>query len=69
MSSFFAPNISGGGRVVRAAFGVVLIVSGTFLVLRGHLAALILMAGGMFALYEALRGWCIMRACGIKTKI
>jgi hypothetical protein len=21
-----------------------------------------------FAFYEALRGWCVMRACGVKTK-
>jgi len=33
------------------------------------LQALVPVVGGVFSLYEAVRGWCIMRACGIKTKI
>ena len=24
---------------------------------------------GLFAIYEALSGWCLARACGLKTKI
>jgi len=24
---------------------------------------------GVFVLFEALRGWCVMRACGIKTRL
>jgi hypothetical protein len=31
------------------------------------LAVLLAMAG-VFGLFEALRGWCLMRACGVKTK-
>jgi hypothetical protein len=30
---------------------------------------LVFVAAGLFAIYEALRGWCLARACGIKTKI
>ena len=30
---------------------------------------LILVAAGIFAIYEALSGWCLARACGIKTKL
>jgi hypothetical protein len=30
---------------------------------------LILVVGGLFAIVEALSGWCLIRACGIKTKI
>ena len=69
MSQFFAPNISRWGRLVRAAYGVVLAGTGVVFLVRGHLTALVLVAAGLFALYEALRGWCILRACGIKTKI
>lgn len=29
----------------------------------------ILAASGAFVLFEALRGWCVVRACGIKTRI
>jgi hypothetical protein len=28
-----------------------------------------LAVGGVFVLFEALRGWCVMRACGIKTRL
>ena len=31
------------------------------------LLAVLALAGG-FTLFEALRGWCVMRACGIRTK-
>jgi hypothetical protein len=27
-----------------------------------------LAAGGVFCLFEALRGWCAARACGLKTR-
>lgn len=29
---------------------------------------LIFVALGVFASFEALRGWCAMRACGVKTR-
>ena len=54
---------------MRGAFGVLLMGSGAIVVMRGHLAALVLVAGGVFCLYEAGRGWCLMRACGIKTRL
>lgn len=30
---------------------------------------LLLAAAGGFCCWEALRGWCLARACGIKTRI
>jgi hypothetical protein len=24
---------------------------------------------GVFVLFEALRGWCVLRACGIRTRL
>ena len=29
----------------------------------------VLLASGLFVLFESLRGWCALRACGIKTKL
>ncbi len=29
---------------------------------------IVLLASGFFVAFEALRGWCALRACGIKTK-
>lgn len=69
MKRFFAPNIDRKGRAVRTLYGCVMIVAGWLLGRAGHpgLAAGAILAGG-FAWLEAARGWCIVRASGIKTK-
>ena len=69
MGNFFARNIDRTGRIVRAAGGVALIIAGVLLSGRSGWVCFLLVAGGAFALYEAARGWCLMRACGIKTKL
>jgi hypothetical protein len=67
MANFFSPNIDKAGRIVRAVFALALLVAG--LCLLSHIwAAVFLFAFSAFAFYEALRGWCVMRACGVKTK-
>lgn len=30
---------------------------------------LLLVGFGLFAIFEALRGWCLVRACGMRTKL
>lgn len=70
MSKFFAPNIGRAGRIARAVYGLVLVVGGVAACIWWNLwAGLALAGGGAFALYEAFRGWCLMRACGIKTRL
>jgi hypothetical protein len=69
MHKFFAPNIDRRGRIARAIYGVVLIVGGLFLLRYSWWASVVLWIAGAFGLYEAKRGWCLMRACGIKTKL
>lgn len=66
---FFAPNIGCAGRILRAAVGLGCIVTG--LMLSGHSPWLRLgLAGvGLFVSFEAARGWCLARACGIRTKL
>jgi len=64
----FARNIDRRGRIVRAIWGVALVGAGLLLWRsRGWICFVLLVAGG-FALFEAARGWCIARACGIKTR-
>jgi hypothetical protein len=64
----FRPNLARAGRVIRGGLGAVLVVAG-FIALRFHILASVgLWLAGVFALFEALRGWCVMRACGIRTK-
>lgn len=66
---FFAPNITLRGRVARAIWGFSLIGMGIFLHSRSRWACYGLAAAGAFSLFEAARGWCIMRACGVKTRM
>jgi len=69
MKQFFARNLENGGRIVRGVVaGILLIgalVSFYFLAPLG----LVLLISGVFVLFEAIRGWCVLRACGIRTKL
>ena len=69
MAKLFAQNIDGRGRLVRGGMAVALFVGAAFVF--GHNVAIAgaLALSGAFVLFEALRGWCAFRACGIKTKL
>ncbi|HXT40681.1 MAG TPA: hypothetical protein VN887_11770 [Candidatus Angelobacter sp.] len=69
VKQFFAPNLDGKGRLVRALYGGVMIAAAWYLNRTGHpwFAGGAVLAGG-FAWIEAARGWCVARACGIKTR-
>jgi hypothetical protein len=69
MSKFFAPNLTGPGRLVRAALGIALILVGLLLSAPDRWICFALVASGGFVLFEAVRGWCVMRACGIRTRL
>jgi len=69
MKPFFAPNLSRVGRMVRGIGGAVLLVAGVITVFRVWWLGAALMAFGVFGLFEAKRGWCMARACGIKTRV
>ena len=69
MSNFFRPNIKRSGRIARGVIGALCLIAGIILVDFILLLGLILVVAGLFAIYEALSGWCLARACGIKTKI
>jgi hypothetical protein len=68
MPNFFSPNIGKTGRILRALFGLGLLVGGLCLRKSHPWAAVFLAAFSVFVFYEAFRGWCLMRACGVKTK-
>ena len=70
MGKFFDPNIGRAGRIARAIYGVTLMAGGVAACCYWSAwAGAALIVFGAFALYEAFRGWCIMRACGIKTRL
>ena len=72
-------NIDQKGRLARLYTGIIAIVFGIALALLTYFsvipAALGWMAvagsifGGAFAIFEARKGWCVVRAIGIKTPL
>lgn len=69
MRRFLAPNIGSAGRIVRGLMGLALLVGAVLSFPQSVWLAMLLAAAGVFGLIEALRGWCLMRACGIKTRL
>jgi Protein of unknown function (DUF2892) len=69
MKKLFSPNIGNQGRLIRGLLALLLLVGAGFGFVGGSpWLGLVLLAAGVFALFESLRGWCALRACGIKTK-
>ena len=69
------PNIDRKGRIARAITGLLCIGFGLILWLipwpetltYRWIVSLAAVAVGAFQLFEAKRGWCVARACGLKT--
>jgi hypothetical protein len=69
MKKFFSRNLDSRGRWVRGAGGALFVIGGGFACSYHVWVAVVLMLGGGFMLFEAVRGWCVVRACGIRTKM
>ena len=69
MKPFFYRNIDNPGRLVRGLGALVLLVGAGFGFTVTVWLGLGLLAAGVFVGFEALRGWCALRACGIKTRL
>jgi hypothetical protein len=68
VSRFFQPNLNFRGRMARGVIGALCLIAGIVLVDYRLWLGLIFVAAGLFAIFESLRGWCLVRACGVKTK-
>lgn len=68
MKAFFSRNIDHKGRVLRGGWGVACLIGAWFAFGGSLWLGLLLGACGGLAIFEAVRGWCLMRACGIKTR-
>lgn len=69
MKSFFSRNIDNKGRLVRGIGALALLVGAGFAFTVSLWLGIALIVSGVFVAFEALRGWCALRACGIKTKL
>ena len=72
-------NIDAKGKAVRLLTGVFAILTGLTLAILVNLGTISLesywllvsgsIIGGVFAMWEAKAGWCVVRAIGIKTPL
>ena len=69
MKPFLSRNIGTAGRLVRGVIALLLLVGAAFGFQLSPWLGVALVISGVFVLFEALRGWCLLRACGIKTKL
>jgi hypothetical protein len=69
MKSFFSRNLDNRGRLVRGVGGGLFVLGGVIACQSNTWLGVILIMSGGFMLFEAVRGWCVMRACGIKTRL
>jgi hypothetical protein len=69
MKRIFSRNIETKGRLVRSLAALALLVGAGFGFALSPWLGLVLLASGVFVAFEALRGWCALRACGIRTKL
>jgi hypothetical protein len=69
MKPLFTRNIGNTGRLARGLCALALLAgAGWGFVVSAWLGASLGVAG-IFVLFEALRGWCALRACGIRTRL
>ena len=70
--SFWRPNIDTRGRVIRGIMSVILATGAYFAHRKGveWLAIILAISAlvGVVGVVEVARGWCVLRACKIKTR-
>jgi len=64
----FHRNIGTTGRFFRGIGSLAFFLGSAFLFRSHFIVSIVLFAGGAVLLFEALRGWCALRACGIQTR-
>jgi hypothetical protein len=69
MKTLFVPNLQSEGRRARAAVAVVLGGLAFVVIPFSRRLGLILFLAAIFTVFEAVRGWCVLRACGIRTQV
>jgi hypothetical protein len=69
MKFLFSRNLDRRGRIVRSLGALGLLAGAGFGFCESVWLGAMLAAAGGFVLFEALRGWCVLRACGIKTRV
>jgi len=68
--AFWTPNIDNRGRIIRGIMSVILFAAAFFTHRKGvGWLAVMLAIAGLVGVVETVRGWCVLRACKIKTPV
>jgi hypothetical protein len=62
-------NINLTGRVVRLALGIILLAVVWIIYAQTGYISFGITLVGLFCVFQAAAGWCVARACGVKTKL
>jgi tryptophan-rich sensory protein len=65
---FLRPNLDIKGRIIRAIGALAMAVAAILTWPHSRTAGIVLAGSALFVAFEAARGWCALRACGVKTK-
>jgi hypothetical protein len=68
VKNFFRPNLQSRGRWIRGLTGAGCVAGGVWFWSEHQVLAFALFLIGGFCLFQASRGWCLARACGVKTR-
>jgi hypothetical protein len=71
-------NIDSRGKMLRLIMGMIFLLDGLTLLFlwawrtgshAGWATSIVMMLGGAFMIFEARKGWCALRAMGMKTPV
>ena len=71
-------NIDSRGKMLRLIMGAIFLIDGLTLLLLwawrtgshvGWITSIAMIAGGVFMIFEGRKGWCALRAMGMKTPV
>lgn len=65
----FDRNINTKGRIIRGLGGLALLAGSAAGFLVGNWLGWLMIASSALLIFQAVRGWCMMRACGIQTRL
>jgi hypothetical protein len=66
--SLFRRNLDTKGRLIRGLIAAVLGLAALLTGLVSRIGGIVLGVLCAFVAFEAVRGWCAVRACGLRTK-
>jgi hypothetical protein len=69
MDKLFAPNLQSEGRRARGALAFMFGALALGVIPFSRRLSMLLFFAAIFTAFEAVRGWCAFRACGIRTQV